>query len=127
MENVKRMPFGELRNGCEKLKPMRRTPSIRQRGIRTAASQPNFHCQERINPEMGVRHHKSKLDLYDERLTSFPSFSRADESPLNIIEDYFPASPSVVSQPLDPSKGSWVIVLQKKLRWRWRLSGLVHA
>lgn len=127
MEYMKRMPFGELPNGCEKVKPMRRSPSHR-RGVRAAASQPNFHRQERISCEMtGLRHHKSKLDLYDQHLTSFPSFTRADESPLHIIEDYFPANPSVASQPLDLTKGSWMVVLQKKLRWRWRLSGLVHV
>lgn len=101
-----------------------RTPSqTRPQSIRQVVSTPALRppsSRHRLKPR------GSRLDLLDnQNLTSFPSFSFEEESSLHIIENYFPAKPVSLNEPLDPSSNSWSILLHKKLRWRWRLTGLL--
>lgn len=85
-----------------------------------------------------LRPRGSRLELLDNKnLTSFPSLLRKASNhleSLEIIDDYIPARPVLDEHellPLVPDEGevcepSWSQKIMKKLRWRWRLQGLVH-
>lgn len=107
---------GEFNRMGSKLVP-RVSSSRGYRSVRATNSQPNLVPHRRM-----LKPQPSKLDLLDQNLTFFP----AVDSVFEIIDDYFPTKPSPLVK-LDPPARSWVYIVHRKLRWRWRLNGLFHT
>lgn len=108
-----RGPLTDMTNqACTKDKL--RVPSGQLRQLRHAMSQPILRTRN-------LRASSSRIDMLEKGLVSFP-----DVEQLVIFDDYFPRGPQALREPLNPTSNSWQVLLYKKLRWRWRIKGLVH-
>lgn len=131
--NVPRTRFHKSRQSSKQYR--KTTPKKTSHLLRSAASTPTLRSP---SAKRLLRPRGSRLDLLDNtNLTSFPSLLRKASNHseiLKIIDDYIPTRPVLDEHellPLVPDEGgdvqpTWSQRIMRKLRWRWRLQGLVH-
>lgn len=99
------------------------------RCLRYCVSQPTLDAHDVSKRKFFLSQRPSRLDLIDQKLTFFPHVDELEHTRLEIVDDYFPdhvyAKQQVEERPR-VSDTDWTMRLYKKLRWRWRLAGLVH-